>query len=265
GTRRPMSSLARIQGEFQDYLLRGSRAIEQHVTGSARVPVAVRLGVYGGGYGSRLIDALAANYPALALLLGEEDFQALGVEYVRTHDSPFFSIRNYGDELPEFLTRHPHYEEVPLLAELARWEWAVSCVFDAADAEPIGAQALAPLAPGEWARLRFGWHPSVRRLGLQWNAPQLWKALIEDAERPELRVLPEPVQWLAWRRDLKTHFRSLTEGEAAALDAARDGRSFGELCELLAAVHGEQQAAAQAAALLREWLSSGLIVAAVRA
>jgi hypothetical protein len=257
-----MSALARIQGEFQDYLLRGTRGIEAHVSGTPRVPVAVRLGIYAGAYGSRLADALASNYPALAKLLGEDDFRTLATAYVRAHDSPYFSIRYYGEALAEFLAGRAEYAQAPLLAELARWEWALCGVFDAGDAAPIGPEALAGLAPSEWAQLCLGWHPSVRRLALNWNAPQLWKALTEDAARPALEVLSEPVEWLAWRRGLDTYFRSLARAEAAALDAARAGASFGALCELLAAGHGAERAAGEAAALLRVWLESGLIVAA---
>jgi hypothetical protein len=152
---------------------------------------------------------------------------------------------------------------VPLLAELARWEWALSEVFDAADAAPLGSVALARVAPADWAQLRFTWHPSVRRLALRWNAPQLWKALTGDSQRPELSVLAEPVEWLAWRHELKTYFRSLEPTEARAVDAARGGHSFGELCELLATAAGADAAPAAAAALLRGWLAGGLIVAAV--
>ena len=260
-----MSDLAHLQGEFQDYLLRDKRAIEERVVGSARVPVATRLGIYAGAYGSRLIDALQGSYPALAELLGEEDFQALGAGYVRTHDSPYFSIRNYGDALEEFLATHADYADVPLLAELARWEWLLCAVFDAADAEPLPAAALALIPPADWAGLRFGFHPSVRRVALNWNAPQLWKALTEGGERPELELAAVPVEWLAWRQDLRTYFRSLEAAEAAALDAALEGQSFGELCELLAAGHDAARAPAQAAALLASWVAGGLIVAAAPA
>lgn len=260
-----MSELARMQGDFQEYLLRGTHAIDAHVIGTARVPIQTRLAIYGGAYGSRLIDALGANYPALAELLGEADFQALGAAYVSTHDSPYFSIRNYGDELPGFLRERTEYAEVPLLAELARWEWELSQVFDAADAEPLAPEALGQIAPADWAGLSFLWHPSLRRVALFWNAPQLWKAVTEGTDRPELRVLPTAVEWLAWRRGLKTYFRSLTANEAAALDAARAGESFGELCELLAAGRDEQRAAGEAAALLHGWLTGGLIVAVARA
>ena len=94
---RAVNTLAQVQGDFQEYLLRGDRAIEAHVVGTARVPVATRLAIYGDGYGSRLAEALASNFPALAQLLGEADFQALAASYVRAHDSPYFSIRYYGD------------------------------------------------------------------------------------------------------------------------------------------------------------------------
>lgn len=257
-----MTPLARIQGDFQDYLLRGSEAVRTHVLGTARVPVETRLGIYAGAYGSRLVDALRGNYPALAALLGEADFDTLGSDYVGKHDSPFFSIRNYGDALPEYLAQHATYAEVPLLAELARWEWALGTVFDAADAAPLTPPALARFAPGDWARLRLEWHPSVRRIALLWNVPQLWQALTDGAERPELTLLPEPIEWLAWRRDLRTYFRSLSRSEAEMLDAARAGASFGELCEQLQAELGADAAPARAAALLREWVDAGLIVAA---
>jgi len=260
-----MSTLTRVQGDFQDYMLRGATAVQQHIIGSARVPVATRLAIYGGAYGSRLAEALENNFPALAKLLGETDFRTLAADYIHTHDSPFFSIRYYGDALPRFLASHEDYVAAPVLAELARWEWTLCAVFDAADAEPVGAAALTGVAPAEWAELRFEFHPSVRRLALRWNVPQLWKALTDEGERPELSVVAEPVEWLLWRRDLRTYFRSLAAGEAAALDAARAGSSFGELCELLAGTSGSERAPAEAAALLAGWLGAGLLVAAAPA
>jgi len=259
-----MSRLPRIQGDFQSYLLGGdSTDIEQHVVGTQKVPIATRLGIYGDGYVSRLIEALEANFPVLSRLLGGEDFGALGTSYVRSHDSPFFSIRYYGNGLAGFLATDPAYAGVPVLADLARWEWAMTEVFDAADADPITTEALARIAPESWAGLRFDWHPSVRRLALAWNAPQIWKAITDEAEPPEFSVSAEPVEWLLWRQDLRTYFRSLQPAEAAALDAAREGRSFGELCALLSEKLGEAEAPAKAAGFLRDWIDSGLIIAAL--
>ena len=256
-----MSALTRIQCDFQDYLLRGSDAIEQHVFGTERVPLATRLGIYAGAYGSRLAEALENNYPALAALIGADDFHTLAHAYVRGHDSSYFSIRHYGEQLPQFLATHADYAEVPLLAELARWEWAMTCVFDAADATPLTHAELAGIAPQQWAQLRFSFHPSVTRLSLAWNVPQLWQALTTEQPRPPASLHDTPVEWLLWRHELRSYFRSLSATDAAVLDAARAGWPFGELCARLCAELGEAQAPAHAATLLREWVGAGLISA----
>jgi hypothetical protein len=257
-----MSRLPQIQGDFQSYLLRGDPAIETHVVGTDRVPIATRLSIYGDGYVARLAEALQANFPVLSELLGEVDFEKMATAYVRSHDSPFFSIRYYGNALADFLASEPEYEGAPVLAELARWEWAMTEVFDAADADSVGVSDLASVAPEEWADLRFELHPSVRRLALSWNAPQIWKAVTDGAGVPEMEFSTEPVAWVLWRRELRTYFRSIQPGEAEALEAAREGQSFGELCDLLCAQFGEEQAPATAAGFLRDWVESGLLTAA---
>jgi hypothetical protein len=257
-----MSALARVQREFQDYLLRGDTAVEACVVGTARVPVATRLGIYAGAYRSRLAEALESNYPALAKLLGEADFAALAASYIASHDSPYFSIRYYGDALAKFLATGEAYAAAPVLGELAQWEWAMTAVFDAEDVPPLSAEDLAGIPPAQWAQLRFRWHPSVQRLALWWNVPQLWQALSAEGERPTMTLAAAPAQWLLWRENLTTYFRSLPKSEVSMLDAARSGWPFGELCELLCEELGESEAPAHAAALLRGWISSGLIVSA---
>lgn len=256
-----MSVLARLQRDFQDYLLRGDAAVAAHVVGTARVPAATRLAIYGDAYRSRLREALESNYPALAKLLGA-DFDRLANDYVSAHDSPYFSIRYYGDALPQFLASHEEYAAAPVLAELAQWEWAMTSVFDAADAAPLGHAALERISPQQWAQLRFGWHPSVQRLSLSWNVPQMWQALTADDERPAAALSAAPVPWLLWRQELTTYFRSLSTTEASALDAALRGWPFGELCELLCDELGDERAPREAATLLRGWIASGLIVSA---
>jgi len=257
-----VSTLARVQREFQEYLLRGDTAVEAHVVGTTRVPVATRLGIYASAYRSRLAEALASNHPVLAKLLGEADFAALAADYIAAHDSPFFSIRYYGDALAKFLATREDYAAAPVLAELAQWEWAMTAAFDAADVPPLGAEDLGRIPPPQWAQLRFRWHPSVQRLALWWNVPQLWRALSDDGERPTMALAAAPTQWLLWREDLTTCFRSLPKTEVGVLDAARSGWPFGELCALLCDELGESEAPAQQGRRLRGWVDAGLIVSA---
>jgi hypothetical protein len=255
--------LSDIQEAFQRFLLAGSAPrdseINACVVGTERVPVATRLGIYSDGYRSRLIEALQSSFPVLAELLGETDFQTLAGRYVDTHESTFFSIRYYGDQMADFLTGDAEYSKAPILAELARWEWAMAAAFDAADAEPIDISAFAQLAPEDWAELRFEWSPAVQVVELEWNVPQLWKAVTEGTERPEPSLDPGAVRYLIWRRELQIYFRQLAWQEAQVIAAARAGHSFGELCVLLCEHLDESEASLHAAGYLRGWVESGLI------
>jgi hypothetical protein len=188
-------------------------------------------------------------------VLGEADFAELAQEYIASHDSRSFSIRYYGHALAHFLVTEPGYKPVQFLADVAQWEWMMAEVFDSADADPITVSALAGRQPAEWSLLRFTFHPSVRMMSLAWNAPQMWKALMDDAELPRARVERLPVPWLLWRNELRVLFRPLSEAEQQALS----GASFGDLC-VLACDHGrEDEASAQAADNVRGWIESGLI------
>lgn len=256
-----MRSLADIQEAFQRFLLKGDSTIAAHIVGTDRVPVDVRLGIYKGAYRSRLIDALKSSFPVLASLLGESDFETLGSRYVDTHESTFFSIQHYGGALAQFLASDPEYSGAPLLAELARWEWAMETAFFAADAQSVATDALAQVPLESWAELRFDWSPSIQLLDLEWNVPALWQAMTESvAERPEPSFSSPPVTWLIWRRDLQIYFRPLSAEEAVAVAASRAGQSFGELCAALCDPLEETAAAQQAAGFLRDWVESGLIV-----
>ena len=255
-----MARLESIENDFQSFLLRGSAEIEKRVVGTQRVPIATRLAIYADAYRSRLIEALEAQYPALLALLGAEEFAALGHAYVQAHDSSFASIRFYGGALGAFLAVHPDFAARPWRSELAHFEWAMNDVFDAADAAPLDVQALGLIAPENWAELGFDAHPSVRRLDLLWNASALWRALTDGQPHPPPDAQAHPVPWLLWRRELQILFRPLAGLEAGALDAMRQGRSFGGICLTLATALDEAQAPGRAAAFLREWVESGMIV-----
>jgi hypothetical protein len=81
-----------------------------------------------------------------------------------------------------------------------------------------------------------------------------WEWLLADV----FDVRPD-TEWVAWRRDLTTQFRSVSSDEAAALDAMRAGGTVAAICECLAAQVAPEDAAARAAGLLRRWICDGMI------
>lgn len=218
-----------------------------------------RLDVYAEGYRLRLLEALEADYPALAAHLGESAFQQLGRAYAEVFPPVSFSIRWFGRHLPRFLETMPPYPEQPFLAELATFEWALSEAFDAADAAPTALGDLEALPPEAWPDLRLRLHPTLRRVSLRYEVPPQWRALTTNTDRPTLVLGPTAKPWAIWRRELELFYCPLEPAEAWALDALAAGQSFGETCEGLCDWLAADAVAAQAAAWLREWLNAGWI------
>jgi hypothetical protein len=256
-----MPALRELQRDLQRHLLGADDAIVEAIVDAPPLPTLERLGIYRNAYRVRLIEALDDTYPVLHAVLGDEVFAALGEEFVAAHPSVHRSIRWYGGELAEFLKQQPPYAEQPIFAELALLEWTLAEVFDAADAKPKPRAALAAIDPSAWSELHFEFHPSLRRLELQWNTTAVWQAMSHEQTPPDPECADYAVPWLLWRQDMQNYFRSMPADEAAALESALRGESFGEICAALAEWLPEEEIPLRAAGLLGLWADSGIIVA----
>jgi hypothetical protein len=257
-----MSALLKLENDFKDCMLGNTLDMRGQIVGNERATAGERIHVYVEGYRLRLLEVLQENFPGLHGLLGDEQFDALGRAYIDAHPSTHPSVRWFSQHLADFLRGTEAYSAHPHLAEMAAFEWAQGRAFDAADAEPLGLQALATVPQESWGQVKFGLHPSLQRLELCWNVSKIWQALDAEAIPPE----PEPsdaVSWLLWRQALTTRWRSLTADEAWMLDTASQGVGFGELCEGLCRWHAPEAVAMQAASYLKLWLSDGLVTSVV--
>jgi hypothetical protein len=257
----PPTPLRQLQRDLQNYLLGEAGPIEAAIVEAPPLTTAARLGIYHTAYRVRLIDALDDTYPILHAVLGDEVFAAMGEEFVQAHPSVHRSIRWYGRELSEFLSRNSPYEEQPILAELALLEWTLAEVFDAADAESKPRAAFSAIDPSAWSELTFEFHPSLRRLHFRWNTVAAWQAMSREETPPHPMAAEYPVPWLLWRQNLQNYFRSMTADEAVALDAALRGDTFGEICEELSVWLPDDEIPLRAASLLGAWADSGIIIA----
>lgn len=254
--------LRRLQQEWQRDLFAGDGAIREAIVDAPPLPVEQRLAIYRNGYQVRLIEALDETYPAIHQLLGDETFSALGEMYIAAHPSTYRSIRWYGGELGNYLALTEPFAAQPVLSEIACFEWTLAEVFDAPDAPTIARSELSEIAADSWAGLVFRFHPSLRRLPLEWNAPAVWRAISNHTEPPPPERAQVPVQWLLWRQDFKNYFRSTDAIELAALDAALRGAPFAEICEAMTPWLPVEEIPLRAATLIGTWADGGIISAA---
>lgn len=249
-----MNPLAATEHAFQAGVLGQPADIDGQIAGEADLR-RVRLGIYADAYRLRLTEVLSKDYEALAACLGGEAFDKLARDYLAAHPSRFRNVRWFGGALADFLAADPRYRDRPVLAELAQLEWAMGLAFDCADMTTLQFSDLAKVSPEIWPNLRFQFHPSVQLLSLQTNAVAIWHAA-KDKTGEEIAPVhtPDATHYVVWRKDLASYFRSAPADEAWAIEAAREGQSFAEICAGMCDWVEEESAATRVAGYLRGWV-----------
>jgi hypothetical protein len=251
--------VAELEQSFQSYVLARTPGVARVVAADGKAGAEERLGVYFDAYRLRLLEVLENDYPALRATAGAAEFDRIGRAYIDAHPSDTPSVRWFGRHLAAFLKAS---KARPAFADLAAFEWAQGEVFDAADAPSAGLDAMSKIPGDAWGGMRLEFHPAVRRVDLWWNAPAIAQAVDEKKKkRPKPARGAKLQPWLLWRRALEIRWRSLGADEAAAIDAAREGETFADVCERLCEWIAPDRAALHAASLLKRWLADGLITA----
>jgi len=256
-----MSSLLELQRAVQSYVLGSDASAVRRVTGSAAAGAEERLGIYRDAVRQRFAQVLGEEYPGVHTLLGDTNFARLAHDYAAAHPSQHPSIRWFGRCLPQFLHTTAPWTEQPVLAEMARFEWARSEMIDAADSAVLRVHDIAAIAPQHWAAMRPRPVPALRRVALHFNVPPMCGA-IERGEPPPPAVRADhPRDWLVWRKGLAIHWRSIDAGEAWAIAACTGDATFADLCAGLCDFTGEHNAPLRAATLLKQWASDEILSA----
>ncbi|HEX7815728.1 DNA-binding domain-containing protein [Dyella sp.] len=253
-----MSSLAQIQQHVLQAVLADTVTAPGALKGDDRATAGTRLAIYHHAYRARLREALAIEYPGLALMAGKS-FATLAAGYIEAHPSGHYNIRWHGAGLAAFLDYGLPWRERPALGDMARLDWAISTVFDAVDEPALLAQDLASLAPEDWATLQLHPQDKLQILVTPYNVAAFRKAADLGQARPRLRRHRQPVSLLIWRDGMEVRYRALDTDELAVLEAAIAGANFTELCDRLGQFHGQEQAPARMVQLLQGWLAGGLL------
>jgi hypothetical protein len=119
--------------------------------------------------------ALAAAYPTVRALLGDEAMAALARDLWQAQPPRRGDLGHFGAGLPPQLQARPEYHEMPWLADVARLDWAVHRVDLAADPEPSVRQ-LNLLAEVDPAQLWLQFSPDRHWVRSDWPIAAIWSA-----------------------------------------------------------------------------------------
>ena len=133
------------------------------------------LDAYRANAGAVAERALAAAFPTLQQLVGDESFAQLARAFWHRHPPLCGDLARYGDALPGWIADDPQLAEEPYLADVASVDWAVHAIEHAADvsAPPAGLRLLGELEPSQLVlRLR----PGLACIVSRWPVVTIWHA-----------------------------------------------------------------------------------------
>jgi hypothetical protein len=218
-----MPALLELQRAFAASLLSADdEAIGCHIADDGFRP-GERLDIYRNTCRSTLIETLRMTYPAVDRLVGSDFFATVAGWFVESHPARSAYLNEYGGGFGDFLAGLEATSSVPYLADVARFEWALSIAANAADVAPLGTGALLAVMPEDHAKLVFEPHPSLSLLALAHPADHIADAVLsgDEAAMAEVDLSSAPVRLVVHRGPAGL--------EAQRLDA-RDYEFFARLC-----------------------------------
>ncbi len=149
-------------GRFQDLFQQALLGADDETSEPLALTLQPAFAVYRNTVLKGCIDALQANYPAVARLVGTEWFRAAAAIHVRRSPPRGVSLLEYGVDFVSFLAGFEPAAPMPWLSAVAQLDrcWTESHV--AADATPLDAESLTSIAPDTLAASRLVPHPACR-------------------------------------------------------------------------------------------------------
>jgi len=183
--------------------------------------------------------ALAAAYPVLVQLVGEENFAPLARHFWARHPPVCGDMACWGDLLGAFVGASAQLADEPCLADVAHLEWLMHLASSAADVSPDAA-SFARLASEDPARITLTLGAGVALLASPYPAASIVNAHLLGSpslqQAGQLLAEGRAEHVLVWRQGFRPRVRVSTAMEHRLLEMLMAGRSLLDALDALDAV-----------------------------
>lgn len=172
----------RFSSHFVNALFEPDAPVPTGLVSQASDRLRERFGVYRNNVMIGLVNALEARFPATKRIVGDEFFSAMAAVFARENPPCSALMMFYGEGFADFISGFEAVESIPYLADVARLEAARTRAYHAADAIPLGPDALASFAPEALPTLRFALHPSFEIVASEFPIVTIWSMNTGEVE-----------------------------------------------------------------------------------
>ena len=202
--------------------------LDRVFSGNARLPAEDRLAIYNRGYFYRLLDALASVFRQTKRVLGDSDFERLGLAYLAQHPSEHPAVERIGRSFSQYLGT---VATPAITVDLAALEWARLCALVAPN--PGRLATVQAIEPSQFPQARLRFVPSLQRLELDPRAlvayagedPMLEKSSAAASGIPRCTVA-------VWRSYHAVVHEPVSPLESRAWAIAASGATLSRVCAI---------------------------------
>lgn len=219
-----MTFVSATETHFTQGLLDATFPVPDGLTDGAGRPAGRRYNVYRNNIAVALSDALAAGFPAVAKLIGPENFSRAAGIYLRAAPPDTPLMMHYGAGFADFLDGIEALRSIGYLGDVARLEYAQRCSYHADDAPDFDVTRLASWDEDSLMASRLSMAPATLVLCSRWPVLSIYRyTLTPGSPKPEA----QPQDVLITRPSFDPALSVLPTGGAAFVDALTKGETFG--------------------------------------
>lgn len=186
-------------------------------------PAGRRYSVYRNNVAVSLREALEAGFPAVAKLIGPDNFAKAAGLYLRNHPPSSPMLMLYGKNFADFLAGLEPLQSIGYLADVARLEYAIRESYHAADAPMLDPARLADLDEDALNQTCFILAPATRLVSSPWPVKSVYDfTLTPGAPQPE----PVAQNVLITRAEYDPAAHVLPQGGAEFVLSLAKGNAF---------------------------------------
>jgi hypothetical protein len=250
------STLLELQMQLYRAVLGGGTAeLAGRIHGDGLAPEA-RLRIYRNHAFATLGAVLEGAFPVVCRLVDKCFFAYAAHEYIREHPPHSRCLVEYGAEFADFLAGFEPCKDLPYLADVARFEWALNEAATVRDAPALTTEALAAVPLEKASSLTMSLQPSVGYFASVWPIDAIWQAN-QQKEVPMLDLGSGGVAHVEIRRaDEAAAWQRLDPATFAFRAALADGLALAAAAGAAVA----KDAAFELAAALDHIFADGLVI-----
>lgn len=219
-------ALRDLQAAFAAHVAGGVRADLAAAVVSDSISAEARLRVYRHHVAYSLGSALAATFPTVQALVGEEFFRTMTGRFVVRELPRQPVLSEYGAGFPDFVADDEPARGLPYLADVARLDWALNVAFHSPMDRRLSAADLAAIAVEQLPSLQVALSTGATLIGSCYPIDRIWNASQPGASAEAVDLTSGRADLLVLRQSDDAAFAILERGEAAFVAALIEGNSL---------------------------------------